>query len=345
MDLIIKPTELCNFKCSFCSSTNITDNKSDKLSFDHIRQFIDRYPDLNTIIINGGDPLMLKPSYYFEIIEYLEQKGMDTVTLSFTTNLWAFYKNPDKWTPLFTHPMVRVTTSFQYGGGRLKHDLSEFSESEFLSISDLMLERCGYRPDFISVITTENQGRAIDNVLLAKRLGVECKLNYAMSSGTILWDQKTGHSMGQLGKPFMLSDMYNIYCEIADKGLMRWEYNTKQMVKVLNQHESLTCPLTRSCDDNIRVLQPSGEYYSCGAFGDDREYQINFEQEMSGSKIRPLQNEESLFILKEDCLSCPVFNICNGCKKTIKDLKTNNLVEKHCTKMKTLIPKIIMFNK
>ena len=27
MDLIIKPTELCNFKCTFCSSTQLTNEK------------------------------------------------------------------------------------------------------------------------------------------------------------------------------------------------------------------------------------------------------------------------------------------------------------------------------
>ena len=32
MDLIIKPTELCNFKCTFCSSTKISKNKKDELS-------------------------------------------------------------------------------------------------------------------------------------------------------------------------------------------------------------------------------------------------------------------------------------------------------------------------
>ena len=30
MDLIIKPTELCNFKCTFCSSTQLTNEKKKK---------------------------------------------------------------------------------------------------------------------------------------------------------------------------------------------------------------------------------------------------------------------------------------------------------------------------
>ena len=127
MDLIIKPTELCNFKCTFCSSTNITDNKNATLSVDQIFQFLERFPDTKTIIVNGGDPLMMSPAYYWKIIDWLDLHEYDT-SVSFTTNLWPFYKNPEKWADLFNHERMGITTSFQYGGGRLKGDLTEFSE-------------------------------------------------------------------------------------------------------------------------------------------------------------------------------------------------------------------------
>jgi hypothetical protein len=39
-----------------------------------------------------------------------------------------------------------------------------------------------------------------------------------------------------------------------------------------------------------------------------------------------------------------MFEICNGCRKTIKDLKDFNLVEAHCIRMKALAPKIIEAN-
>jgi radical SAM protein with 4Fe4S-binding SPASM domain len=82
----------------------------------------------------------------------------------------------------------------------------------------------------------------------------------------------------------------------------------------------------------------------CGAFGDDREYLIDFKKEMTGEKIFPLKFQPELQTLKQACFSCPMFQICNGCKKTIKDLKEHNLVETHCKKMKTLAPDIIKAN-
>lgn len=340
MDLIIKPTERCNFKCTFCSSTKITDDKTVELDHQYIFDFLKRFPETNTIIVNGGDPLMMQPDYYWKIIEHLDQIG-SKASLSFTSNLWPFYKNPEKWKELFNHPRMGVTTSFQYGGGRLKGDLTEFSEEDFWKVSDAMLEHCGYRPDFISVITEENEHLAIKNVELAQKMNVECKLNYAFSSGPPIKFKNI--VMGQEGKPYMLADIYEIYVEIWKRGLTPWEYNTKQMVKRLSTGAT-TCPQNRSCDGSIRTLQPSGDYYSCGAFGDDRLYSIDFNKEMQGQKVFPLRFESELFSLKNSCLTCPMFDICNGCKKTIKDLKDYGLVEKHCKKMKQLAPEIIESN-
>lgn len=340
MDLIIKPTERCNFKCTFCSSTKITDDKTVELDHRYIFDFLERYPETNTIIVNGGDPLMMPPEYYWTIIEHLDKIGSHA-NISFTSNLWPFYKNPNKWKDLFNHPRMGITTSFQYGGGRLKGDLSEFTEEDFWKVSDSMLEHCGFRPDFIAVITEENEHLAIKNVELAKKMGVECKLNYAFSSGPPVKFKSI--IMGQEGKPYLLADIYQIYVEIWKRGLTDWEYNTKQMVKRLKGHGT-TCPQNRNCDGGIRVLQPSGDYYSCGAFGDDRSYPIDFKTEMNGTKVFPLRVVPELQALKMSCYECPMFDICNGCKKTIKDLKDYNLVETHCKKMKSLAPHIIESN-
>lgn len=340
MDLILKPTERCNFKCTFCSSTKITDDVTVELDHEYIFRFLKRFPETSTIIVNGGDPLMMPPDYYWRIIDHLDQIGSNA-TISFTSNLWPFYKNPNKWVKLFTHSRMGITTSFQYGGGRLKGDLTEFSEEDFWKVSDMMLERVGYRPDFISVITDENEHLAVKNVELAKKMGVECKLNYALSSGPPVKFRNI--VMGQAGRPYMLAKIYEIYVKIWQLGLTKWEYNTEQMAKRLRGHAT-SCPQHRDCDSGIRTLQPSGDYYSCGAFGDDRIYSIDFNKEMTGEKIYPLRFQPEIQSLKQSCFTCPMFQICNGCKKTIKDLKDHNMVEAHCIKMKQLAPAIIEAN-
>lgn len=319
MELIIKPTEACNFKCTFCSSTHLVDDKSSRLEIDKISAFLDRYPQTSTIIVNGGDPLMMPPKYYRDILAEIEKRNMQT-TLAFTTNLWGFYKNPKLWADIFRHPLVGVTTSFNYGQTRRVTESQVYTEDLFWKVSDLFLREIGYRPDFISVITEENLDTAMDNVLLAQRMGVECKLNYALASG-------------ELSKSLLKGKIYKVYLDIIDAGLTKWEYNAKQLL-AMRDSKATSCPLNRTCDETIRCLQPEGDYYSCGAFGDDKVYPISFEEEViQGKSFTPLSDVHEISYMKEQCLTCALFNICNGCKKTVSDIKRNGQVENHCNEM------------
>lgn len=331
MELILKVTEMCNFSCTFCSSTDISDDNATILDISKVFEFLKKYPKTRTIILNGGDPLMISPDYYWDIIKFLDENDLDA-TLSFTTNLWPFYKNPSKWEKLFKHWRVGVTTSFHYGDTRKISKSRVYTEQDFWNVSDLFKKRIGYRPDFISVINEENEQTALQNVRLAKEMDVECKLNYAMASG----DQY---------KPYQLSKIYKIYVDVYNAGLAPWEYNTRQMMVRLHTEET-TCPQSRLCDVSIRALNPGGDYYSCGSFGDDKEYPINFNNEIYDNQfINPLQQAPELHSLKDECLWCEMFKICNGCKKTIKDMKKHNMVQEHCTLMKKLQPSISKINK
>jgi radical SAM protein with 4Fe4S-binding SPASM domain len=330
MDLIVKPTELCNFKCTFCSSSKITQNDNTaQLDLLKIFRFLDRYPDTQTIIVNGGDPLMMDPKYYMDIIEFLDRNNYPA-SISLTTNLWPFYKKPEKWLEVFQNPRVGIATSFQYGGGRLKGDFTEFTEEDFWKCSDAVLKYCGYRPGFIAVIVEENEDTVIKTVELAKKMDVVCKVNYAMASG-------------EQSAPYVKGKMYKGYVDIWKAGLADWEHNTQAMMVKLKGH-STTCPVNRDCDAGIRTLQPEGDYYSCGAFGDDMDKAIDFEREMAGEFFTPLREDLHLNNLKQSCFTCPMFQICNGCRKTVKDLKEHNLVEEHCLHMKSIAEDIIEAN-
>lgn len=340
MNLILKPLSACNFKCTFCSSTYLSEDPKDRVGLEDVERFLIRYPQTSTIIINGGDPLMMPVQYYWDLIAILERLD-SSATLAFTSNLWAFYKKPDLWTPLFLNERVGVTTSFQYGNKRLKGDGSVFTEADFIKISDLFLDRVGYRPEFIAVIDEDNVDSVLDTVRLAQRLGVESKINYAMASGPVI--ENRGTLMGNRNAMYTQADLYKEYIKIYDAGLMEWEYNTKQMVRRLKRGDT-TCPLSRTCDQGIRAIQPGRNYYSCGSFGDDNEYSIDFEAEMAGAFVTPLQNAPELDSMKLACYECPMFNICNGCKKTVADTKRLGLVEHHCLTMKSLAPRIIELN-
>lgn len=381
--LILKLNVNCNFRCTFCSSGKLSNESSDYLDTKYVFDFLKRFPNTSTLIINGGEPLLpinLKP--LISILNYIETNNLNT-NISITSNLWSFYKNPEIWINFLKHPKVGCTTSFQYdlpGKGRLKPDFSNYTEEDFWKVSDLMLDKVGYRPDFISVITEDNKHLALNNVELAKRMsnnviptgfrkdekktGVECKLNYVMASGPIIFHKdKFGNTIkqGASESMFILSDIYEIYVDIYNKGLASWEFATKEMSKVLKDNgKSTMCPLNRSCDSGIRCLQPTtnkklntdsvnASYYTCGAFGDDLDVDssVDFNEEVYNNKFfTPLQNNINLHSIKRSCNTCPMFFICNSCRKTISDFKKKGgqIIEQHCIKMKSLAPEILKIN-
>jgi len=66
---------------------------------------------------------------------------------------------------------------------------------------------------------------------------------------------------------------------------------------------------------------------------------------MQGEFFTPLSDDMHLTMMKQSCLTCPMFQICNGCRKTIKDYKEHGLVEQHCRKMKKIAPDILKINR
>ena len=126
-------------------------------------------------------------------------------------------------------------------------------------------------------------------------------------------------------------------------GLADYEYNTKQMMKRLGG-SATSCPQNRLCDEGIRAMNPGGDYYSCGSFADDMDYPIDFETEMNGEMQTPLQDDPNIQTMKMSCYTCPMFEICNGCKKTVRDMKREGVVEDHCKQMKGLAPRILEIN-
>lgn len=379
--LIIKPTSVCQFKCSFCSSPKLSESSSDYLDLKYIFDFLDRFPSVHSIVVNGGDPLCMSPDYYWKIIEFIKEKNLPA-RFSCTSNLWDFFKRPDKWTDLFNSGYFFVNTSFQYdikGHGRLKPDFTNFNEDDFWRVSDLFAEKIGYRPDFISVVTDENKHLALKNVELAQKMsnykiptsfnsgekiGVECKLNYVMKSGpTRIFKDKHGKAIKQGAEEsnFIMADIYKIYVDIHKAGLSPWEHSTKEMSKIIKDNGlSTVCPLSRKCDYSIRVLQPTtnklkntesidNRYYTCGAFGDDLDKvsAIDYNKEIYNKEFfAPLQEASHLNTLKKACYSCLMFQICCSCRKTTSDFKKKGgqIIEQHCKQMKQLAPEILKIN-
>lgn len=320
MDLIIKPTQACNFKCSFCSSNNISTNQN-TLSLEKLFVYITKNK-VNRIIVNGGDPLMMPPKYYESILNFIEKNNLD-ISLSLTTNLWDFFISPNKWTKLFKRKNIYITTSFQYGGERRLYDNTPFTEDKFKEVMYKFNDCIGYMPMFISVITNNNENMVLDTVLLAKELHTTCKINPALKSGRSTYF-------------YPIYKAIEKYIDIIKNGLEEYEYNSSELKRIMRGQQT-TCPINRNCYKTIRCMGPNGEIYTCGAIHDNSIYnKSNNIKTYDLSCYDESEIHKDFPYLKKECLGCDYFMLCNGCYKQISDMISDNFVEEQCSGMKTI---------
>jgi sulfatase maturation enzyme AslB (radical SAM superfamily) len=230
MQLIIKPTGRCNFNCKFCSASDLNIyHPVDNHVPSQLKEFIKKIePD--DLIITGGEPLMMDPSFYYELHEFWP------VNMSATTNLKDFYFHPDKWAPLFKESWFNLATSFNYGDTRMWDADTVYSEEMFSKVIELYCNKVEHiAPQFLTVIDWNNEDTMMDHVMLAKRLNTQVRLNPAIGVG------RQG-----IGNSYPIYKMYKFYIELIDKELDMYEINTSE--RKLNM-----CPRNIGFDCNTLI--------------------------------------------------------------------------------------------
>lgn len=320
LDLVLKINDKCNFKCDFCSSNNIAPNH-ENLDINIVKNFLIE-EKVSNIILNGGDPLLVPVSYYWELLEFISSKNLDT-RISFTTNLLDFWKNPSKWDTLFIHPLVDVCTSFQYGNSRKLATGEVYAENMFREVYKLFQDTVGKPLPFISVaIPGEDPSYKWKSVYLAQELGTVCRVNGCLKSG-------------RATTMYPYYDIFNFYLDIINKGLEEYEENSKLIKRVWGGDTS-ECPYNKNCHETLACISPNGTVHSCPSIADDiMEKNIPEFFYRDSTAVLPFE----IAVLKPDCYSCPMTVFCNSCHKRIMDIKNCNMLETHCKEMKKLINK------
>lgn len=324
MDLVIKISDKCNFKCDFCSSNMIAADHKD-LPLWKVTSYLVDHPQVRNIIVNGGDPLCVDPEWYWNLLYWLEETKRD-INISFTTNLWDFYKHPEKWEELFKEH-ISVCTSFQYGDERKLAIGEVFTEDMFVEIFKMFEEKIGYKLKFIAVQNHKNASYALATVELAKRLGTTCRINPALKSG-------------RTETPYPFHLMMKTWLDIIDAGLGEYEDNCKLLKDVWAGNDT-ECPFNSRCHDSefgIRCMSPDGSVHTCPAIADDIMKGIDEAYVDGSDKKIPFKD----ILVKTECATCKNFKLCNSCKKRIIDIHSmdENYLSDHCTHMKAMIPRM-----
>lgn len=325
MDLVIKISDKCNFACEFCSSNMIATSHKD-LELSKVTSFLEKHKEVRNIIVNGGDPLCVSPNWYYSLIDWLEKNNRKDISISFTTNLWDFYKHPEKWEDLFKNH-ISVCTSFQYGKGRKLASGEVFTEDMFVKIFNMFEERIGYKLKFIAVQNSGNTAYTLKTVELAKRLGTTCRINPALRSG-------------RTTTPYPFQLMMISWLKIIEAGLGDYEDNCMLLKKLWNGGQ-VACPFSMNCQDpetGVKCMSPDGTVHTCPAIADD--ILVGVDEAYNEDSVKKIPFKDSL--LKSECPLCRNYLICNSCKKRIQDIHEMGDIwlEEHCRVMKMLIPRM-----
>ena len=324
MDFIINPTGRCNFACTFCAASKLSDDYEEcsrELTAEDTIRIINPYKNiLGQLIFNGGDPLMMDPSYYFKILDFLETLN-HKVTISLTTNLYDFYRYPYKWEKLFKTHNVGVITSFQYGGKRRLKDGRIFSYQMFIDTLKMFKYIVGYKPNFIAVVDRDNEDLCKVTLETARDNGIKCKLNKVVISGK----NKDYYPRYR---------MFEKYIELYKQGLGKYEMNFSLFHNYFNNMPTY-CPIEYNCYKYLRCINPDGKMTTCSYVAENYASKYSIKQ---GTPANSFAYDYRL--IKNDCLSCRNFKLCNSCRVYIKEVKDNQDEANYCANMKKLIPQL-----
>lgn len=319
MELIIKPTGLCNFNCEFCSASNLDISHPKNGVPKEIKDLILKMKP-STIILTGGEPLMVGPDYIMEI----QELAPDNTYISLTSNMKDFYFNPDKWRDVVNHPHIRFITSFNYGHTRRWDENTVYDENMFKKVTNKFKEITGGKSlPFIAIIDESNEEFIMDHIYLAKELNTKVKINGACK-------------LGRQGKNYPKYKIIKSYIEIIDKGLEKYEITCSN--RKLGQ-----CAFNTNfmCSSTIRV---------CYIDSNGKLHYGRCEDEISLGKCGEIPMDENLPIdpkveipsikdhITNKCSYCELFRFCNGCHEHRKHAKE---FSEYCGEMMKLKDDII----
>lgn len=320
MDIIINPTNKCDFNCTFCKNSEL---KDETLTAEDTIKLLKPYiKDMDKIIFSGGEPLMMKPEYYESIFNFLNKSKKRLIKVIFYTNLHPWLADPTIWDDIFNRENVKVITGFQFGPNRRLLDGKVYIPVIFKSVMNKFNYSYRYSPNFVSVVDTENQMNIIKTARLARELRCRCRLDKIMTLGR-----------AKTIKYFPWYRLLILYNKIIDEKLDNYVINIDYIKDYFNNRNT-ECPVDRKCYHNIRVINNDKRIFSCPNLVSNKKFN---KYEMIDEDECDLFAKDNEFIHIQ-CMGCKYYKFCNSCRSIIEEVKKFKDEENYCKQMKKIIP-------
>jgi radical SAM protein with 4Fe4S-binding SPASM domain len=307
VSLIVKTTKNCNANCGHCSSyvreKEIMTLENLKKSFRFLKENAITDPSYLEIIWHGGEPMLMKPSYYEEASDILEEIFPKTQIIhSLQTNLLLY---SSEWKRLFTDVFQwRISSSYDFFSSFRQISHGNYYHQWLKSVKKFQ-DDSGSTLQVIVVLNKENYKKVLEICKIALELKIGIKLN-------TLYPVGRGAGLAHL----MLSP--EEYFSALSEAFAFWKANKSfrfYQAEIFSSGElsKLPCPYTNRCFGFIYALEPNGDVYNCAECADINlhRYANAISGEVCFSGLTSMKVAE--IDIPNECVDC---GICGGgCKK------------------------------
>jgi uncharacterized protein len=328
--VVLKVASRCNLNCEYCYMYNLGDETyklqpkfmSDEV-VNNLFLRIQNYISKNNItdflfIFHGGEPLLIKPTFYQEFIKKANQRFLNQISLDYIIQTNGVLLNPE-WCELLGNLRVKIGISIdgmtqQANRFRVNHQGESSLEETLIGIKNAQESKhLKYLPSILSVINLELNPK--DLYQQYKQKGIR-NINVLLPDGT--YDNLPfGHSLKDTVYGDWLIELFDNWFYDKDKN--------KPQIGIFNQLINLILGGGGIFDswgggNNVYLIietngdiEPQDSLKSCGeGFTkthlnvQHNEFEEIFEQQLFKMCIEGQQK------LSKKCQSCDIVDVCNG---------------------------------
>ena len=323
LTLILKATNACNLRCSYCcvGDKSATETLTQSAMSQALKWFAGEARQRNepnpAIIFHGGEPLLIPVEQYRNCMDELTAQN-PSIKFDFQIQTNGTILSPEI---ISMFRDYRMKPGISLDGSECVHNSQRMTADGRASYSTIMqnirtLMAVGVRVSALMVLTRRALGESLDFLNDFAELGIPLKINPLYSAGEASKHDELFLDAGDYAD-YMIRVYEYIIAHDLDVTLLPIEYI---MTAILGRTTPRGCTFSEACSDSFVCVNQEGNIYPCGRFADDK-------AEVIGdiwTGITP-EGRETLGRLKaerirKECRECEYLSLCNGGCPVMKGL-------------------------
>ena len=321
MQLIVKLTNFCNLKCTYCSEGDFTAPNviNKELLFklvddlDELLQYV--HDDNVEFLWHGGEPLTYLKDDLCEVMDYAIKKlGVKyAVKFLMQTNLTLL---DDNWLTIIKKYKIGIGVSLDgypalHNANRITVDNKPTFHLVYENIKKL--KSCDIIPGILMVLNTEEDIDINQLFDVIEDLDVPCKIHPVVPCGRA----------GKRKDTNLISSNYvkllkNIYTKMFEENrFLTIEPLTNMVDAILGRADIRECSFAGSCGKSFLCIFADGGVGFCGRKSND--YNLKYGDLKTDSLLKLYNSANAIrirsrqkFLLENDCKNCNDFDLCHG---------------------------------